>query len=219
MPTTCIEEVRARIEQALGVNNVDWWLDEAVRVIEAYEAMRTCRRVYDVSTVGARLRTAREVCGLSQTQFSRRLKIPQEFISKVERGKRDVQADLFARWCLSLGITQEWALGDSEEGGPPTPRGILRRQKHINHQRRTALEQAKVRAKADLERIRGLRPPKEAPYKPAPAPALPKKEPCPRCGEGLYGAYCIADGCGYPGASWQPSWLSNPKQDHDCKSP
>ncbi len=93
------------------------------------------------------------------------------------------------------------------------PGGILRKQKHLDHTTRTHREQKKVQAKNELERLRGLRPPRTKkpgePLKadpPAPAPTLPKKPPCPRCGEPLYGSYCIADGCGYPGASWTPSW-------------
>ncbi len=225
MPTNCIEEVRAQIEEALGVKDVEWWLEEAVRVIQAHRALVERRRVYDVSTVGARLRTAREIVGLSQDQLALRLKHPQWSITRIERGKADAPLDVFARWCLCVGITQAWALGDSDEGGPPMPGGILRKQKHIDHNKRTYREQKKVQAQHELERVRGLRPPRKRredgllpPDPPAPAPRLPPREPCPRCGDLLYGTVCVADGCGYPGAPWTPGWAAS-KQDHEGKSP
>jgi transcriptional regulator with XRE-family HTH domain len=212
-PPPTLEEARARIEQALGFEQVEWWLDETIRIIQAYQAMLSRRRVYDISTVGARLRTAREVTGLSLAQYARRLNCSHRLLSTIELGKRDAPLELFARYCLSLGISQAWALGDSDKGGPPLPGGILRRQKSLNHTQRSNMLKKKAVARAELERLRGLRAPKEVRYKPAPAPTrMPEKVPCPRCQEPLYGSCCIADGCGYPGAPWTPGWSEKPSE-------
>lgn len=209
-----LEEVRARIEDAMGVKGEDWWLDEAVRMIECYRSVVEHRRVYDVSTVGARLRTAREIVGLTLCAQAERVGLLHQELSRIERGKRDCPAEVFARLCLSLRVTEAWVLGDSDEGGPPMPGGILRKQKYQSHQYRSKIRQKKLRAQAEIERLRGLRPPKpEMPLpkrhrdRPAPAPSMPRTEPCPRCSEPLSSGYCIADGCGYPGASWTPSWM------------
>ncbi len=195
----------------------DWWLDEAVRMIECYRSVVERRRVYDVSSVGARLRTAREIVGLTLRAQARRIDCPHTQLSRYERDKADVPLEVFVRLCLSLKVTQAWVLGDSDEGGPPMPGGVLRKQKYVNYAERSYKEKKRARDRADLERARGLRPPKHAPYKAAPAPSLPRQPPCPRCGETLSSGYCIADGCGYPGASWTPSWAAN--QSHDSKSP
>ncbi len=210
-----LEEVRARIEDAMGVKGEDFWLDEAVRMIECYRSVVERRRVYDVSTVGARLRTAREIVGLTLRAQAARIGILHTELSRIERGKRDCPAEWFTRLCLSLRISEAWALGDSDEGGPPMPGGILRRQKYQPHQYRSKIRQKKLRAQAEIERLRGLRPPKPEMPLPkrrsdprAPAPGMPRTEPCPRCQAPLSHGYCIADGCGYPGASWTPSWMA-----------
>lgn len=160
-----LEEARRRIVEALEVVPCegwpdDWWVSEAIRVIQAHQAIVSYRRVYDVSTVGARIRTAREVVGLTQLMFADRIGVKQRDVSRWERGQADMPAGLLVPLCLCLGVSRAWVLGDSDEGGPPLPGGILRRQKLVNWQQRSAKTQARYEARAELQRLRGLRPPK-----------------------------------------------------------
>lgn len=168
MSTPTLEEARSRLEEALGVSGVDWWLDEAVRVVMAYRALCERRRVYDVSTVGMRIRTAREIVGLTQHALAARLGKNKRGktsigwnVSNWERGVQDLPAEFLRPLCTILGVTHAWLLGDSDEGGPPMPGGILRKQKLVNWSAKTIREKKRVWAKAELERLRGLRPPKE----------------------------------------------------------
>lgn len=214
MPTLTLEDVRARIIDALGfvpqiAADEDWWVTEAARVIFAYRAWQSGRRVYDVSTVGMRIRTAREVVGLSQGQLAQRLDVRQEYLSRWERGERDIPATVFSRLCLSLGVTEAWTLGDTEEGGPPLPTGVLRKQTFVNWRRADQKTKKKAERRAERERLQGLRPPKPPRPKPVPSepPPEPEMPPCPRCGAPLLepdATFCIADGCGWPGAAWKP---------------
>ncbi len=216
-----LEDVRARIIDALAFEpqiaaDEDWWVSEAARVILAYRAWQGGRRVYDVSTVGKRIRTAREVVGLSQAQFAQRLGVRQEQLSRWERGARDIPADVFSRVCLSLGVQEAWALGDSEEGGPPVPKGVLRKQRLPNWRKADQTARLKATARAERERLQGLRPPKPPRPKVEPPPD-PDMPPCPRCSAPLLepeATFCIADGCGWPGAAWQPDVGRN--RDHDA---
>ena len=219
MPT--VEEVRARIIDALGfvpeiAADEDWWLTEGVRVILAYRAWQGGRRIYDVSTVGMRIRTAREVVGLTQRQLAARLDVRQESLSSWERGERDIPAAVFARLCLSLGVHEAWVLGDSDEGGPPVPKGVLRKQTLVNWRQADEKAKRKAVARAERERLQGIRPPR--PKRVAPElPPDPEMPPCPRCKAPLLepdATFCIADGCGWPGASWAPD-VGTARQERD----
>lgn len=152
-----LRDVQALIEEALDYRG-EHWVEEAVRVIKAHRALVERRRVYDVSTTGKRLRTAREIVGLTQRQLAARLGIHHVNISDYERG-RDMPAALFARTCQVLGITQAWALGDSAQGGPPMPGAILRHQNVPDRHQRSAKERRAAIARCELDRLRGLRPP------------------------------------------------------------
>lgn len=175
-----LEAVRARILAALKVVPFedwpeDWWVEEAVRVIEAHRALAAYQRVYDVSTVGARVRTAREIVGLTQRMLGDRLDVKQRDISDWERGRRDMPAEVLPRLALCLGVAVRWLLDGGDEGGPPAPTGILRKQKLVNWAKRSWDTLRRHRARAELERLRGLRPPIRRPTKTAPQ--------CPGSGE------------------------------------
>lgn len=160
--TLTIEEIRKRIEDALELGHVDYWLDEAVRRLDAYRNQVNRRRIYDISSVGNRLRTAREVVGLTQTQLSSRLGVHNWSVSHWENGRADMPAKHLPGLCVILCVSREWLLMLSDEGGPPVPREVLRKQHLPNYPHMSRREKDKIRQRAELERLRGLRPPKEA---------------------------------------------------------
>ena len=155
-----LKEIRRQIEEALGYSS-EHWLEQAVRTLQAHRLMTDKRyRKRDVSTTGARLRTAREVVGMTLRQLGARLGgVHHTLLSAYERGVHDMPAELLPRWCLVLGITQLWALGESEQGGPPMPTAILRRQTVPDLHRRDARQRQAAHARCERDRLRGLRPP------------------------------------------------------------
>ena len=157
------DEIRARIVAALFLETEagDWWLEEAVRRLEVYQSRVLHKRIYDVSTVGARIRTAREIVGLTQHQLAARIGAHPWRVSDWERGNQDLPIKHLLGLCYALGVRREWLLGDSDEGGPPMPNGIIRKATIPNWSHRSRMQQKKDRAKAELERLRGLRAPKK----------------------------------------------------------
>lgn len=168
-----LEEGRALIEQALGVSDVDWWAEEAVRMILGYRAHVEKRRIYDVSSFGARVRTAREIVGLTQHQLARRLAgktlpdgrrkpIVGWTVSAWERGRHGMPATHLPGLAMALGVSVAWLLGDSDQGAPPMPGGLLRRQRLVDWSHASMRVKKRAQARAELERMRGLRGPKRA---------------------------------------------------------
>lgn len=162
------DEVRARIEAALHLDEPagDWWLDEAVRRLEAYVGLQRKKRVYDVSSFGARLRTAREIHGLTQPRLGKLIDAHGFWISDWERGRHDMPIKYLRPISTALRVSEAWLLGDSTEGGPPMPGGIQRRQVIPNYVTLSRRRKRKDRARAELQRLRGLRPPKPTPAPP-----------------------------------------------------
>jgi transcriptional regulator with XRE-family HTH domain len=129
------DEIRARIEAALFLDEPagDWWLDETVRRLEAYQSWLERKRVYDVSCFGARLRTARQIHGITQPRLGKLIGVHGFAVSDWELGKQDMPITHLRPICTALRVTEAWLLGDSTEGGPPTPQGIQRRQAIPNY--------------------------------------------------------------------------------------
>lgn len=160
-PPKTLEEAKRRLLEATGTGDVPWWFEEVLRRLWAYRGIVEKRRVYDISTPGMRLRTAREVAGWTLRQLGARTSTDFHALSEIERGERDCPAALFEKLCLTLRISPAWVLGDSEEGGPPCPQsGVMRRQFYPDWQHESRQVTARVKAKAELERLRGLREPK-----------------------------------------------------------
>lgn len=65
-----------------------------------------------------RIRAARKAAGLSQAALSRATGFSQPEISDYERGERTPSTDRVPALCRALGVTSDWLLGLSEEGGP-----------------------------------------------------------------------------------------------------
>lgn len=167
-----IEEVKRRLIQAMQLNEDvhEHWLETAEFMLESYRGLRLRQRVYDISTVGARIRTAREVVGLTQAQLGRVIGISCWQLCRIENGQKPIQsADLF-RLSRSLGVKDAWLLMESDEGGPPVPTEVLRKQRLMNFQKASHEAKKKRQLQVELERVRGLRPPAR-PRKPARAAA------------------------------------------------
>jgi len=154
------EEVRARLEDAMGTGPLPDWLDEACARLTNFRAMLERRRLFDVSTVGARIRTAREVKGYTQRQLGARLGLKHAAVIQAwEKGERDMPALLFRKLATACGVSTLWLLeGGDVPGGPAygnrqAPRKLVR----VGWCHKTRLERRKRIAELELERVRALR--------------------------------------------------------------
>jgi transcriptional regulator with XRE-family HTH domain len=68
------------------------------------------------SSLANRLREARELAGLSQSQVAKMLDLHRPAISEIEAGRRDVSASELARFAEIYGVSTEWLLGKALEG-------------------------------------------------------------------------------------------------------
>ncbi len=124
--TDPLEEVRARLCRAMRHHGDDW-LDRAEHLLDGEWRQRQRRTVYDVTSVGGRIRAAREALGLSQEQLAIRLGIKQVRVSEWERGKANLDATMFVRLAgaLSRVTTRAWLLMETDEGAPNVPLDVL----------------------------------------------------------------------------------------------
>ena len=80
-----------------------------------------------MSTLGERLSAVRERRGLTQGEVARRIGLPQQAISRLERGERHhVRSDVLARLAIALDISADVLLGlrgteDDADTTPPQP--------------------------------------------------------------------------------------------------
>lgn len=137
-------------------------------MILRYRQREEGKTLYDVSTVGMRILTAREIRGLTQVQLAARLlprrkkdgklrKMVGWDVRQWELGERDLPYELLPALCRALGVSEAWLLGDTDEGGPPMPKGLRVRQRLINWSFESRKATDRAIAKAQLERLRGLR--------------------------------------------------------------
>jgi transcriptional regulator with XRE-family HTH domain len=68
--------------------------------------------------IGARLRTARKMAGLSQGQVARMLDLHRPSVSETEAGRRGVSAEELARYCEIYGVTSAWLIGEGPDALP-----------------------------------------------------------------------------------------------------
>ncbi len=156
-----IAEIKRRLVWAMNLSEpTDDWVEEAERRLYAHENMRSKRKIYDVDTLGARIRTAREVLGITQHQLAARLRLRPFTISAGERGARDLPAEKLLALCASLAVKKAWLLGESTEGGPAIPERVMRKQFIPGWREQNATKKRKHWYRCELERLRGLRPPK-----------------------------------------------------------
>ncbi len=156
--TLTIEEVRRRLSAVL-VEPEDDWLAHAERMIENYQSFLRKRTVYDITTLGGRLRAARQLAGMNQPTLARRVGMDQYDISGIERGTRKLPIHKIRPLCMSLGITQDWLLGKSEEGGPKVEAGILRHRLTPSQQHKLSQERKRREAAEEAKRLNAIRRP------------------------------------------------------------
>ena len=135
------------------------WLDEACARLIRFRNLLDRRRLFDVSTVGARIRAAREVKGYTQRQLAARLGYKHAaHIQEWERENRDVPARWFLRLAVAIGVKPEWLLHGGDVGGPrygerQAPKKLTR----VGWCHTTRLERRKRLAQLELERVRALK--------------------------------------------------------------
>lgn len=72
----------------------------------------------DAKQIGARLRKAREACGYTPSVFADMLGVKYNYLHQVERGERKLSLEKHRRACRLLGVTSDWLLGITKDGGP-----------------------------------------------------------------------------------------------------
>jgi len=69
-------------------------------------------------TFGDRLRQAREARGWTQDEFAEHAGMSRPHVSRYECGSVIPSVKSLVKLCSELGVTADWLLGLSEEGGP-----------------------------------------------------------------------------------------------------
>jgi transcriptional regulator with XRE-family HTH domain len=122
-------ECERAIKEALGEERDDW-LERACAIIRSDVARRDTRRRVDVSSVGARLRWARQCAGVTQAELGRRLGFApsrrQVMVSYFENGKRDIPLSKLKAWAVICQVDASWLAMQTDEGAPGPSRVILR---------------------------------------------------------------------------------------------
>jgi transcriptional regulator with XRE-family HTH domain len=67
----------------------------------------------DLNTIGARIREARKMAGLSQNQLAKLMKLHRPAISEIEAGNRRVSAEELGRLADFLDISVGWIVGET----------------------------------------------------------------------------------------------------------
>lgn len=87
----------------------------------AQSARRSRRRGDIAPAIGGRIRRARRALGLSQAALGAAVGIDQPRVSRLEKGVTVVSADLLRRLAGALGVSVDWLLSLSADGGPAVP--------------------------------------------------------------------------------------------------
>lgn len=115
-------------------------------------------KLYDVSTLGGRLRCARELAGMRQYELARRVGMQAKQVSEMELERMPLPYVKVAGICMSLKVTRAWLLEGAEEGGPDRSRyGILRSGQTPRQLRETTKEKWRQEAIAEAKRRNALR--------------------------------------------------------------
>ena len=75
-------------------------------------------KTHEKSDLSTRLREARDLAGLSQSQVAKLIDLHRPAISEIEAGRRDVSATELARFAEIYNVSSEWLLGSATEGTP-----------------------------------------------------------------------------------------------------
>lgn len=88
-------------------------------------------------TLGDRLRKAREIAGLNQTQLADELEIARNSVGRYESGDYDPPRTVIIAWALRTGVDFEWLLGDHQgrkRGGYTDVASQRHKRPHYQHQ-------------------------------------------------------------------------------------
>ena len=69
--------------------------------------------------IASRLRTAREMAGLTQAQVARALGLHRPAVSEMEAGRRKVSVEELSRLAELYGVNVPWVVGEDEEQANP----------------------------------------------------------------------------------------------------
>jgi transcriptional regulator with XRE-family HTH domain len=151
-----LEEVRQRLIDAMALPERDHegWLEIAEHKLYAERARaQPFKRMYDVSTVGMRLRTAREAVGLSVVQCAIRARMCRRALSAIELGRKNLPVAKLGTLCRVLGVREKWILEGGDEGAPAVPTEQLRKRVTQRWRERQDLLAARRKARAEAERL------------------------------------------------------------------
>ena len=68
--------------------------------------------------IGANIRAARELRGLTREQVAERIGVPVAYLAQVETGRVWPSVIVFARVAKALDVDADFLLGHREQGGP-----------------------------------------------------------------------------------------------------
>lgn len=123
-----IAEIKRRLFDALDEpERAEDWLPYLEHKLRMHANRTRCLKLYDISTVGQRIQTAREVLGMSRRQLGLRLDVSPLVIMRWEKGVTPLPARKLPGLCACLGVHPRWLLMEQEDGGPPLPREVIRR--------------------------------------------------------------------------------------------
>ena len=118
-PLPDLDEVRQRIQDAMRYDEPDW-LERAEKLLDAHWMQAQRRKVYDATTVGGRVKAARESLGLTQAQLALKLGVSERAMSCIEGGTRNLsmpEAQKLGR-ILKPACSEAWLYMKTDEGGP-----------------------------------------------------------------------------------------------------
>lgn len=138
----------------MDLQPADDWVDQAERRLRAYANLQRRKKLYDISTVGTRIQTAREVMGMSRHQLAARLGVLGVNVHNWEKGKANLPARHLPGLCASCGVTQAWLTMESDQGGPPLPYEVIRRPKDPSFFANQRKKAAYAKARDELAKMR-----------------------------------------------------------------
>lgn len=110
-------------------------------------------KLYDVATIGGRLRCARECAGMRQSELGKRVGVKAKLVSQMELGRAPMPGVKVAGICMSLKVTAGWLLAGDMAGGPPSSAyGVLRSGQTPRQARATSRAKLQQQARAEVHR-------------------------------------------------------------------
>lgn len=164
MSKLTLDQVRDRICTAMRIpSDAPDWLERTEQALFGWWNWKEKTRMpaADISTVGGRIRIAREIVGISQESLAARTGHTGLQISAIERGKANLRSEKIPGLCLSLRISQDWLITGEGPGGPGVPGERMRAMaspEYIAWVRRKAhREREKQKQAAVDEKLRQIR--------------------------------------------------------------